>query len=144
MTIATTFAGHPVFGAWTKERELYERLIKANQLSPDEIIKTVDQHTEDMKATAENTPPDPEQIKAEVQLKTTQIKADADTQVASMNHQTAMITLATKHNMKLDELKNKLDLADINTGSKERIFAAEVAVEKDKPPDAKGSGGYLS
>jgi hypothetical protein len=62
-----------------------------------------------------------------------------------------MIQLAQKYELTLEDLTNKLGMKEMEIGHKERVFAAEAAMEERRAADARakgeeprGSGGFIS
>jgi hypothetical protein len=144
---------HPLLGPMVKLGPAARKAIQSMMLAADDLLKT-DQEIarEQAEAAAQGGQPDLEMQKLEVQFQIAEIRAQTDLQVAKLNHQTAMMTLAEQRNMTVEDLRTKLEIKDREIESKERIMAAEVAVQNRQraqdralpPADRrKGGGGYV-
>lgn len=159
MIIAIQLGAHPVYGPMLKNRDVLRMLFRAHMIPADEVVLTDDeidavlmdaaaQQAELAKA-ASSTEAEDRKIDAQIQIS----NADNDTKmkIATLNRETALIEMASRLNMNLDQLEGKLTLSKHQTDSKERIFASEAALEaqnaaaaKANGTDPKGSGGYIS
>jgi hypothetical protein len=115
-------------------------------LSPNDIVMTDEEIKAAQKEQAEAGEQDPEVLKLQMQLQIAELEGRDKLQVADMERQTKMITLAETKNMTLDKLNVMLGIEQLKLDSKERIFAAEAAVEQRMAAAGStgGSGGYLS
>ncbi len=146
MVMASTFTNHPVLGPMTKAAPLYRKLVEAHMLSPNDIVMTDDEIKAAQQKLAESGEQDPEVLKLQMQLQIAEMEGNVRLQVAQTERETKLITLAETNNMTVAELQVKLGLKQIETDSKERIFAAEAAVEQRMAAAGAtgGSGGFLS
>lgn len=149
MTLAN-LTGHPVLGGLLKAAPLLRKTAEVMMLSGDSIVKTDDEIKIEQAAAAQQAqeaPPDPaaqfEMQKLAQQRELAEFEAQSKMALAQVHHQTAMIQLAESKNMQIEELNSKLRIKDIETQSKERILAAEVAVDARKPAGAGTAGGYV-
>lgn len=155
MALLMNFGGHPVIGPLLKVAPTLRRLVQSFMLSADEIVLT----DEELRQAAESAQaePDPEADKLALQLEIAKIESQTRLQVADLQRETALVSLAHQSNMKLEELRQQLDITRLKLGSDERKMATEVAFEarrdeanraqadrhKTEEVKAKGSGGYV-
>lgn len=136
--------GSPVLAPMTKFSNAYRRWVQCMMLSADEIVLSEEEIEEMIARQAEQ----PEEPPPEVMLKREIAQMDAETrlQVAWMQRETELMKLAQMHNMNLDQLRAKLEIADAQARSKERILAAEIGAEARMARLGRptGSGGYVS
>ncbi len=146
MVMASTFTNHPVLGPMTKALPLYRKTVEALMMSPDEIVMTEDEFKAAQQAEAEKGEQDPEMLKLQMQLQIAQIEADSRLQLAGIERETRLMTLAETNNMTVAKLQVMLGIKQIETDSKERLFASEAAVEERMRAAGAtgGSGGFLS
>jgi hypothetical protein len=146
MVMASTFTSHPVLGPMTKAAPLYRKLVEAHMLSPNDIVMTDDEIKAAQKKVAEAGEQDPEVLKLRMQIEIARLEATTRLNVAEIERETKLITLAETNNMSVAELQVRLGLKQIETDSKERIFASEAAMEERLAAQGAtgGSGGFLS
>jgi hypothetical protein len=139
MTIAMNFSNHPVLGPLTKTPSMYRKLIQAHMMPADEIVKS-DPELEIEKQERESQPKetDPEMEKLAAQLNISQTESNARIQIATINQETALISLAEKKNMTIDQLTAKLKAVLIKTQSDERKLAVDVAMAEKNPEQPSG------
>ena len=131
MSIAMNFANHPIFGKITKPAALYRSLVKANMLPADSIIMTDDEiAVAEAKAAETPPPPDPELLKLESKERIVQMQGDIDIAVANLARDTAMVSLAEKKNMQIEEIRARFGIVESTNQSKERLAGAEMAFKK--------------
>lgn len=110
------------------------------QLIPDtEVVKSDDEIARDAAEKAANPPIDIEIEKLKAMVKVAEINAQRDLQVEQMRRETEMMRLAAQHNMKLDELKVKLGIEEMKVEHKDRVIAAEIAMQQRTGASAGGS-----
>ncbi len=160
MIIATQLSLSPVYGPMLKNRNVLRQLFKAQGIPASEVVLSDDEidaaiakgQAEAQAAAQAAQPQQPEDdgSAAEIQIEIanmnndTKLKvAEMQERIAKMNRDTALIQMAEKMNMNLDQAEARLAAIDKQTSSKERIMAAEVAVERANPANG-GSGGYIS
>jgi hypothetical protein len=153
LLMALQFTGHPVLGMLIKTAPLLRQLAKSMMLSADDIVKTDDEIKEDMarlveveqaKAEQEKGAPDNSaEIRSAATLQAAQIQATTRLEIARIENETELIKLAALSNMKIEDLKTKLDTVRMQVTSSERKLAAEIAVEARTPSNV-GSGGSVS
>jgi hypothetical protein len=144
MTLLFQGTVHPVIAPWLKVPGLVKRLVQSMMIPADEAVKT--QEEVDAELAKAPPQPDPEMEKLAMQLNIAQLTAQTQLQVATMERDTQMMRLAEERNMTTDELRAALGMKQMDVDSKERILAAEVAVEMKMAKEgiAGGSGGYVS
>ena len=145
MLFLTNFVEHPSLGKFIKEQGLpaLRRLVQTLMLPADEIIKSDTEIRDDeAKAARQPPPPDPEMEKIAAQLNLEKMRGKNATDLEYLRRETALIELAQSSNMKLEELRQKLADSREERASKERILAAEVAVQQQQP-NKPGGGGYV-
>lgn len=157
MVIALQLGAHPIYGPMLKNKELLRKLFQAHMIPADEVLLSSDE-IDAIMASAAKPEEDPEamrvQMEAEARSQDQEIKRaeiEAKIQIANMengtrqtvaelNHQTAMMSLAEKMNMQVDQLEAMLEKTRREIDHKERVFAAETAVTERVGPTG---GGYF-
>jgi len=137
------FANHPTLGKYLKEEGLLglRRLAQTMMIPANDLVKTNEEIAQDEAKAAKSPPqPDLEMIKLETAMNAKQMEWDGRIALANLNRETELIKLAGVNNMKLDELRAKLDDAREERGSKERMIATEAAVTQQQGPSG---GGYF-
>lgn len=148
MSVVTNWSVHPVLGALLKAAPAARKTLQALMVSADEVLKT-DEELQDEASRQQEQPeqPSPDLIKSQTQLQLAELDAATKREVAQFNRETELIKLAEQRNMQLEDLRAKLEIKSMDHRSKERIFAAEAAVEQRRDvtaPNRPGSGGFLS
>ncbi|MEQ9131091.1 MAG: hypothetical protein RJQ08_13715 [Salinisphaeraceae bacterium] len=149
MSFLQVFSGHPTLGGFLKKQGLpaMRRLAQTMMIPADEIVMTDKEVAEEAAKAADQPPqPDPQILKIEAEMNRAEMDRETKLELAQFERETAMMTLAAKHNMTLDELRTRLQIKQMDTDSRERTFAAETAVEQRfaRMGVAQGSGGYIS
>lgn len=156
LVMASNFSGHPVLGRLIKVAALVRKLVQSWMLPASEIVKTDEEIKAEAQAEAQQQQMSPEEMSAQAAIQAHAIDAESKKELALIARETALITLAHTHNITLEELEAKLDIKGLEIRSKERIFAAEAAVEErqaqrelradpaDGPRKSGGSGGYIA
>lgn len=148
MSFIMNFSGHPLLGKYLKQDGLpgLRRLLQTLMIPVDEVLKSdTEIASDEAKAAEQPTPPNPEMEKLAVELNIAKERRASERDLALINRETALMTLAAKANVTVDQIRAMLTKVDKEVASKERIFAAEAALEARKPAeDEGGSGGYLS
>lgn len=146
MVMASTFTNHPVLGPMTKALPLYRKTVEAFMMSPNDIVLTDEEFKAFQQKQAESGEQDPEVLKLQMQMEIARLEATTRLNVAEIDRETKLITLAETNNMTVAKLQVLLGIKKIETDSKERIFASEAAVEERMAAAGAtgGSGGFLS
>lgn len=158
MQIAMTWSQHPLLGPMVKMYGTGRMAIQSLGISPDDILETEEQFKKNMAAMSEGGAESPDVIRAQATIEAAKISAesrklDGETQlqVANMHRETELIKLALQEKLGVDQLKAMLTVKKMETDSKERVFASEVAIQDQarrtaiaagvEPPA--GGGGYV-
>lgn len=151
MAFLNSYSGHPILGRFLKKDGLpaLRRLVQTLMIPANDVIKSNEEIAEDEARAAEQPPPpNPEMEKIAAQMNLEKMRGETALQVEGMRRETALLELAGKMNLKLDELRALLADKREEREHKERIFAAEAAIEQRRdarqPEAQKGSGGYFS
>lgn len=138
MMMVTNFTANPLLSELLKVPALLRRLVQAHMLPADEIVFT-DDELKQLAATKE-TPPDPEVMKRENEMNLANMDRETKLMLADFERETALIALAAKHNITLDQLQTRIAEGREARDSKERQFAAEVAVTDRRDAAAAAQG----
>ena len=133
MAIAMNFSAHPVLGPKIKSTPLLRRLMQSFMLTADEVVMTDEEiREEELKAAEQPPPEDPEITKLNVQREIAGMEQNTKLEIANLEHQTQMMSLAETLNMSVDKIAAQLQDHREERDHKERKMAAEIAVEKDR------------
>src|SRR5262245_4647573 len=166
MVIAVQLGGHPIYGPMLRNRELLKKIFQAYMIPADEVMLTDDEIDAVMAAATQNSEAakaaaaqaeqqkqimELENKKMEMQVAISNQESASKERIAKLNYDSQMNQTAAKLNMSVQQLEAMLAGKQMDSASKERIFASEVAVEQQNTRDArahgempKGSGGYVS
>lgn len=142
LAMMNMFGAHPVYGPMTKHADLYRKTVQAHSIGADEIVLSDAEIEAWQKQQAEAGQNSPEQMKLQTELQIAKMDSDVKIMVAQLTRDTEMMRLATSQNITLDKIKADLEKTRINQDGKERILAAEAAVQQRSGKD-NGSGGYV-
>ena len=144
--MADKFTSHPVLGPMTKAASLYRKTVEAHMLTANEIVMTDDEIKAEQQKQAESQQQDPELIKLGLQVEIATMEANTKLQIAQMERETRQMTLAETNNMTVAKLQVMLGIKQIETGSKEKMLAAEAIIEQRLAAQGvtSGSGGHFS
>lgn len=160
LAIATGWSTHPVMAPAIKVYETMRMTLQAMQINPDDVLKTPEEFEQALKQMAEASAgqESPDVIRAQASIEVANISAqmkreeiEAQANVAKLNQQTEILKLVQKDGVDMAQVQALLQGKQIDVDSKERIFAAEAAIERDNADRAaaagvepQGSGGYIS
>jgi hypothetical protein len=149
MAFLLQFGAHPTLAIFLKDGGLpaLRRLAQTMMIPADELVKTNEELAEEEAAAAEAPPePNPEIMKIEAQLNLSEMEHQFKLELAQIERETVMMKLAAEHNMKLEDLRSRLEEGRAERDGKERLFAAEAAIEERNAARGvtQGSGGYIS
>ena len=172
MTLMQMAGADPELGEMLKKPELTRKLMQSMMVESDGVMKTQAELEADMAARQEaeaQGPPPPEMIalqleqqkleieqqrmqmqaqneqqKMQMQSQLSQMETQSKMQLAAMQIEADLTKMAAQGQITMAEVQARLQGLREQTQSKERIFAAEAAVEAQKPADGNGSGGYIS
>lgn len=143
------FGAHPTLAGFLKGGGLpaLRRLVQTMMIPADELVMTDEELAAAEAKAAEQPPqPDPAILKIEAELNKVAMQIEAQRELAMIERETAMLKLAAEMNMDLERIAATLQGMRMQLASKERIFAAEAAIEQRLAERgvANGSGGYIS
>lgn len=141
LMVLAQFTAHPVLGMLLKAAPLLRKTVQSMMITADDVVKTDDEIAQEAEAMKNQPPEQDPRIQAQLQI--AHDNNQTTLQVEQLRRDTQMLIYAEKKNMSLDEVRAKLHAVQMQVDSKERILAAEVAVESRNPSN-KGSGGYIS
>lgn len=151
MSIVQNHTVHPVLAAMLKPYEAYKKFLQSMMVPPDEIMASKDEYDKALQAQAGSEEKSPQQIVAEMQLEKAKLESQTSLQIANIGRQTELMKLAEQRNMNIDKLTAMLNIKQIDTDSKERMFAGELGFEDANAKRAEaegreptGSGGFVS
>jgi hypothetical protein len=147
MMFLQAFGTHPNLAKYLKKEGLQglRRLAQVMMIPQDELVKTDDEIAEDDATRAKQPPVIPPEIqKMLADLNKNKDSNEARKEIALIERDTEMMKLSGQMNVSLDTVRAMLMKTDKELASKERIFAAEAALEAAQPQDDKGSGGYIA
>ena len=150
--IALQLGSHPKYGAMLKDRNLLKKLFQSLLVPADEVLLTdeeidaqlakgtAESQAQMAAAQAQQAEADAKMAVIEKDIAIANMEAQTRLEVETIRRETALMELAGKMNMKLDELDSRLAAIREQTSSKERISAAEAVMTAQVGP---GGGGYL-
>jgi hypothetical protein len=160
MAISLQWSTHPVIGPAIKVYETIRMTLQTMAINPDQILVTPDEFEARIQrmAEAEQGKGSPEEIRAQAQLQVAQIDAESrlaiaesNRAIAELNQKTEIMKLIQKDGVDMKKIEAMLAGKEMDIGSSERKFAAEVAIEQQNTAEARaagqqptGSGGYIS
>lgn len=157
MVMALQFGAHPVYGPMMRQRDMLKKVFQAHMIPVDEVVLTqeeIDAIVAASQAQAEQQQQagpqgeDPQIKMAEMQLKERELEAKIAIaemeaanrmQIEQLRRETALIQLAERANIEVDKLREMLADKQAERASKERMFAAEVAMTERTGNSAGGS-----
>lgn len=139
LNVAQNWSSHPVLGKAVKTYEAIEEALKSAMIQPqtilvdredfDQAVADAAKQAQDAAAAAQEDPmKNPAVIAAQERTRATQIQVDGQLKAADMTRETALIELAQKFNLSIEQLKTKLDIKQLDLGHKERmaVLAAQL------------------
>lgn len=146
MVMADRFSSHPVLGRYIKAPPLLRKTVESHMLSPNDLVMTDDEIRAAEEKEAQSGEQDPEALKLQMQFQIAEMEMNGKLQVAQLERETKLMTLAETNNMTVAKLQTMLGIKQIETDSKERMLAVEGAMEERMAAAGKtgGSGGFLS
>lgn len=160
MLIAQNWTMHPVMGPAIKAYDIMRMTLQALNINPDTVLCPPDEFERRLKQMAEQQAgqESPEAIRAKTSLEVAQITAQShreqsemQREIALLNQKTEILKLIQKDGVDMQQVQAMLGNTKMLTDSKERIFAAEAALEQRNAEEARargekpaGSGGYIS
>ena len=135
LVLAQQMSLHPTLGQMFNMRNLLKKLLQSMLIASDDVLKTEQEIEAELAAQAEaeaNAPPPPEMVKLQLEREVAQLRAEVE-----------MAKIAANGELTLEEIAAKLEGIREQSASRERIFAAEAAIEGRKPAGASTAGGYV-
>lgn len=135
LVLAQQMSLHPTLGQMFNVRNLLKKLLQSMLISSEDVLKTEEELEAELAAQAEaeaNAPPPPEMVKLQLER-----------EVAQLRFEVEMAKIAADGELSLEEIAAKLEGIREQTASRERIFAAESAIDGRKPAGASTAGGYV-
>lgn len=160
MLIAERWSTHPVMGPAIKVYDVMRLTMQAMNINPDTVLCPPDEFERRLKAMAESQAgqESPDAIRAQASIEVANIdaqskreQAEMQREIAQLNQKTEILKLIQKEGVDLARVEAMLGIKKLDTDSKERLFAAEAAIEQRNAEEARargdqpeGSGGYIS
>lgn len=137
MVIATTWTGHPILGAAVKAYGALRMAIQSLGINPDDVLESEEDFKRNIKAMQQGSgEASAEEIRAKTAIETANINArsreidgQVNLKIAEIRRETALVELASKHELSLEALRTRLFEKQIDTDSKERTLAVEHALQ---------------
>jgi hypothetical protein len=148
MFVVTQLMAHPAVQPMLKPYQNVMKLFQSMMISPQDVMVSEDEYKKRMADIAKQPPePTPAEITAQARIEAAQIQADAsatknETVVAveELRQRTAILELAQREGLTLQQINAELAKIDKQLGSQERIKAIEIAVEDQRAREAKEEG----
>jgi DNA-binding transcriptional regulator YdaS (Cro superfamily) len=148
MLVVTNLMQNPTIAPMIKAYPAIEKLFQSMMIKPSEVLISEDDYKKHMDQMAQQpAPPSPQEIMANAQLERAKIAAESsklsnETQklIAQLREHTALIELAAKGEISMEELRTDLQKTDLTNQHKERLFMAEAAVDRQNADDARAHG----
>lgn len=145
LLVLANMTQHPVIGPMLKAPGIARKLAQSMMISADEIVLD-EEEIQAMLDAAAQTQEDPavalENLKHQHEMERTQQELSLKMALAELEHERAMMTLATQSNVKLEEIQGRLAEMREERKRKERQLVAEIAMEQRNPAET-GGGGVL-
>ncbi len=136
MAIITNWPAHPILGPYVKVRAGMVKTLQTLMIPPDELLFTDDEAKQNAAAMA----PPPEEAPVDSRLQVAELESDTRLQLAEIQRDIKLMELAQRENLTVEQLRTQLDVKRIETASKERLRAADIAVEEQRAARAMASG----
>lgn len=144
MTLASNFAGNPIFGSMLKPLELFRKVVQAMHVSADDVVVSDEEY---QNAQENNPPPEDPQVtveksRQEFEVQQFEAKKVASQELERIKHANRMqefeadrelelLRMANERGMKVDELKTQLAREKVK-GSEKRMQIADESAIKSK------------
>lgn len=148
MFIVMQLLTHPLVQGMLKPFDIVTKLFQSMMIAPADVMHSKDQYEKNQKKLAEQPPPpSPQEIAAQARIQAATIQADSRREtnevqriIAELKERTALLELAQREGLSIEELQNQLRLAEMDAQSKERIKAVEIATEDKRAEEAAADG----
>lgn len=165
LNVAQNWSSHPVLGLAIKTYDAISEALKSAMIQPEIVLVTKEefeqaqaaqaqaaQKAAEQEAAATGDPnKNPTVIAANARLQAAIVDSEARLEIAEIQRQTELIQLAQHYDIKIEELKTKLGIKEMDLGHKETVLMAEAAMEDKMAERAaqageqpSGSGGFVS
>jgi hypothetical protein len=150
MVIAIQLGAHPVYGPMLKNKGVLRKLFQAQMIPAEEVMlsdEEIDAVMANAAAQAQAQAQGADQSQAIAEMEMARLEAEIEMknlewgtklEVAKLNRETALITMAEKMNMKLDELEARLVDKEADRTHKEKLIAVETAMTQQIGPTGGG------
>lgn len=160
MFVVSQLLASPQIAPMLKAYPNVKKLFQSMMISPDEVMETEDDYKANVQklqeAQAQQENPVVIQAKsrieaANIQAKSRAISDETSKMIEEMRQRTALVELASREGLTVEQLKTELAIAKERSQSEERKLAVEIGTEMQLAEDARahgedptGSGGYVS
>ena len=149
LTAATQLTVHPVLGMAHKPYDIARLFYQSVNINPADVLVEREEYDQRVKAAAEQTAPEDPQwaVRKEIAM----IDAEARRYESDASREVAILRLSEESKISIGDIAARLQEANLAHQSKERMLAAEIAVEQKNKAEAEakgrepaGSGGFIS
>lgn len=148
MFVVTQLMNHPVVQPMLKAYPSVMKLFQSMMISPSDVMVSEDEYKENMnKLAQQEQPPSDAEINAQARIQAANIMAQSGEmrgnlalEVEMMKREVRLIELAQHEGLSLAELKNRLDIKQLDNEARERIKAVEIATEDERAREAVADG----
>lgn len=161
LNVAQNWSSHPVLGQAIRTYDAITEALRSASIQPETLLVDREEFEQSQAATAQaqqqqaeaasDPSKNPAVIAAQARLEAAKIDSNARLTTAEIQRETELMQLAQHYDIKIEELKTKLDIKQLDLGHKERMLMAEAAMEDEMAENAakrgqqpKGSGGFVS
>jgi hypothetical protein len=164
LNVAQNWSSHPILGKAVRTYDAVVEALKGTMIQPATILVDKEEFEQALAAEAEqqaaqaeaaaaaqNPENNPAIVAANARLKATEIDSSARIEVANIQRESDLLRLAQHYDIKIEELRTRLDIKEMDIGHKERVLVAEAAMEDAAAKEARaagkdpsGSGGFIS
>ncbi len=130
--LVQAWSNDPALGPLLKVADAARDALRAQQLNPDKYIKSDEEIAQEQAEAAASAPQDPEMLKLQTQMQIAEMESSSRVTIAEMARDTAMMQLAAKGNMKLEELTRMYEDKDKERRHKERLAAADIGLTQQQ------------
>lgn len=154
LLLATQMIPHPILGKYFRPLPVLTKLAQSMMIPGDDVLRSKEEVDAIEAAEAEDQGPDPAMLEMQVRGELEQAKLANALEIAMLEHEGAMMRLASEENVRLEDIASRLAgireqtagrLAAVReqSASRERQTAAEIAIDSAKPPGASTAGGLV-
>jgi hypothetical protein len=148
MTIVTTLMANPLIQPMLKAYPSISKLFQAMMIKPSEVMISEDEYKKYLDDQAKAPPPkSPQEIAAEARIESANIMAEVKKssdevmkEIAQLRERTALIDLAAKSEISLEELRTMLEGKKLDHQHKERMMVGEAAIDRQNAAEERAHG----